>query len=127
MYNINTQRILYYESIDEIKIFINLDFSENVIVGYGKFDLYVFFKYEDYRKLVFQGYYGSLERNIRRRDRWLYRDRQFSDSDSIVLFDFEFFKFGSKRNFQSEYDLVLIRSSVIEVFVKYEEIGTLKY
>lgn len=127
MYNINTQRILYYESIDEIKIFINLDFSENVIVGYGKFDLYVFFKYGDYRKLIFQGYYGSLERNIRRRDRWLYRDRQFSDSDSIVLFDFEFFKFGSKRNFQLEYDLVLIRSSVIEVFVKYEEIGTLKY
>lgn len=125
MYNINTQRTSHYESTDEIKTPTNPDFSENVTAGYGKSDLPP--KYEDYRKPIPQGHYGSLERNIRRRDRWSYRDRQLSDSDSNVLPDLEPSKFGSKRNSQSEYDLVSTRSSVIEVPVKHEETGTPKH
>eukprot|EP00105_Crassostrea_gigas_P010369 XP_011425619.1 PREDICTED: FERM domain-containing protein 4A isoform X6 [Crassostrea gigas] len=127
MYNINTQRTSHYESTDEIKTPTNPDFSENVTAGYGKSDLHVPPKYEDYRKPIPQGHYGSLERNIRRRDRWSYRDRQLSDSDSTVLPDLEPSKFGSKRNSQSEYDLVSTRSSVIEVPVKHEETGTPKH
>ncbi|XP_022302441.2 FERM domain-containing protein 4B-like isoform X7 [Crassostrea virginica] len=124
MYNLNTQRTSHYESTDEIKTPTNPEFSENVsTAGYGKSDFTQ--KYEDYRKPP--GHYGSLERNIRRPDRWSYRDRQLSDSDSQVMTDLEPSKFGSKRNSQSEYDLVSTRSSVVEVPVRHEETGTPKH
>nr|XP_022302437.1 FERM domain-containing protein 4A-like isoform X3 [Crassostrea virginica] len=124
MYNLNTQRTSHYESTDEIKTPTNPEFSENVsTAGYGKSDFT--HKYEDYRKPP--GHYGSLERNIRRPDRWSYRDRQLSDSDSQVMTDLEPSKFGSKRNSQSEYDLVSTRSSVVEVPVRHEETGTPKH
>ncbi|XP_062575985.1 FERM domain-containing protein 4A-like isoform X2 [Saccostrea cucullata] len=125
MYNLNTQRTSHYESTDEIKTPTNPDFSDNVLTGYGKSDMSL--KYDDYRKPMSQGHYGSLERNTRRRDRWSYRDRQLSDGESSVLTDLEPSKFGSKRNSQSEYDLVSSRNSVIEVPVKHEETGTPKH
>ncbi|XP_056000425.1 FERM domain-containing protein 4A-like isoform X4 [Ostrea edulis] len=125
MYNLNTQRTSHYESTDEIKTPTNSEFSENVMTGYGKSDIPP--KYEDYRKPIHQGHYGSLERNLRRRERWSYRDRQLSDSDSNVMTDLEPSKFGSKRNSQSEYDLVSTRNSVIEVPVKHEGTVTPKH
>ena len=119
MYNLPTQQKSHYESSDQLKTPTNKNYSENVFDDkHSSLD-------SSYRKTSNPKNYGSLERNMRRKNElsWQPRDRQHSDSDASVnqLTDIEPSKYGSKRASQSEYDLSGLRNNLIELPVRHEE------
>lgn len=125
MYNLTTQQTSHYESSDQLQTPTNKHHSEsleNVFEDksqvHGSLD-------SGYRKTGTPKTYGSLERNMRRKNDpyWQSRDRQHSDSDASVshLSDIEPTKYGSKRASQSEYDLSGQKGNLIELPVRHEE------